>query len=227
MRRITLAVGAALLASALAAAAADVAVGAAPNMPGPACAPARDGTLELSWDNGTRRWSISWYSGAGAWVGNDFDISTISAYRAVAKMRFYTRDGWPNSQWDGFRVGFYSFSAVPGSMLWPTGGGGYFFKPSGLHGHVWVDINIGWTCPAMAFVAAVEQYYNYPNNDPYALDSNTVNMRHSWQYYGGTWSPLTSGSIPDHHNLMLRVVVNNETLAVAPASLGRVKALYH
>ncbi|HUU56647.1 MAG TPA: hypothetical protein VMW93_04840, partial [bacterium] len=34
-------------------------------------------TLELSWDNGTRRWSVAWITGAGAWVGNDFDATTL------------------------------------------------------------------------------------------------------------------------------------------------------
>lgn len=225
MMRRMLALGVAVLASVLAAAAADVVVEGAPGAPGPACEPARDAQVELSWDNGTLSYSIAWYTGAGSWVGNDFNISTISTYRAVEKIRFYTRDNWPNSQWDGFRVAFYNFSAVPGSMLWPTGGGGYFFKPSGLNGHIWVDIKIGWTCPATAFVAAVEQFYNYPNMDPFALDTNLTFLQHTWQYYGGSWSPLNVGTIP-YRNLMLRVVVDNETLAVGPASLGRVKALY-
>ena len=185
----------------------------------------RDGTLELSWDNGTRRWSIAWYTGAGAWVGNDFDLATISGYRAISKIRFYSRSNWPNSQWDGFRLGVFDFrGSVPGSMLWPTGGG-YFFKPSGLSGHVWVEINICWTCPTTAFVAAEEQFYNWPNCDPFALDTNTTFLRHSWEYYGGNWGLLSTAGDP-YRNLMLRVVVDNETLAVSPASLGRVKALY-
>jgi hypothetical protein len=116
--------------------------------------PTYDATMELKWDNGTHRWSIAWYSGAGSCVGNDFNLSTISAYRAVGKVRFYSRDDWPNAQWDGFRVGIYNFSAVPGSLLWPTAGGGYLFKPTGLHGHIWVDIPVGWTCSSTAFASA-------------------------------------------------------------------------
>jgi hypothetical protein len=188
-----------------------------------------DGTLELKWDNGNRRWSWAWYTGAGSWVGNDFNISTLSSYRAIRKTKFYTRDNWPNAVWDGFRVAFYDFpGSVPGSRLWPTSGGGYFFKPSGLHGHVWVEINIGWTCPTTAFVAAQEQLYNYPNCDPYAVDSNTNFMRHSWRYYAGQWSPVEfSPPYHQYRNVMIRVVVDNETLAVKPTSLGRVKALYY
>ena len=188
-----------------------------------------DSTLELKWDNGNRRWSWSWYTGAGYWVGNDFNISTLSGYRAIRKMKFYTRDDWPNRGWDGFRVAFFDFpGSVPGSRLWPTSGSGYFFKPSGLHGHVWVEINICWTCPSTAFVAAVEQFYNHPNSDPYAVDSNTTFLRHSWQYIGSQWRPAEFYYPYDlYRNVMLRVVVDNETVAVAPASLGRVKALYY
>jgi hypothetical protein len=185
-----------------------------------------DDTLELSWDNGTRQWNIAWYTGAGAWVGNDFNLATISAYRNLSKIKFYTRSNWPNAQWDGFRVGVFNFSgSVPGSLMWPAGGG-YFFKPSGLSGHVWVEINVGWTCPVTAFVAAQEQFYNWPNCDPWAVDSNPTFRRHSWQYYGGSWSTISSPNIAPYFNLMLRVVVDNEASAVKPASIGRVKALY-
>lgn len=184
-----------------------------------------DDKYELRWDSGELRTNIAMFTGGGFWVGNDFDISPIPAYRAVEKVRFYTRDDWPNSRWDGFRVGLYNFSSVPGAMLWPTGGGGYFFRPGGLHGHVWVEVPIGWTCPVNKFVAAVEQYYNYPNCDPLAVDDNPTFLRHSWQYYRGSWREIWgSGS---YRNLMLRVVVDNEMVAVTPSSLGRVKALYH
>jgi len=186
----------------------------------------KDASLELSWDNGTRQWNIAWYTGTGAWVGNEFDLGTISTYRAIRKIKFYSRSNWPNAQWDGFHLGVFNFSGgIPGSMLWPTGGGGYFFKPTGLSGHVWVEINIGWTCPAVTFVAAEGQYYNWPNCDPFAVDTNANFSGHSWEYYGGSWSPLSTAADP-YRNLMLRVIVDDETLAVAPASLGRVKALY-
>jgi len=185
-----------------------------------------DDQLELGWDNGTRRSAMGWYTGAGAWAGNDFNLSTLSTYTAVEKVKFYTSDVWPNAGWDGFRVGIYNFSAsVPGSLLWPTAGGGYFFLPAGLHGHVWVEIPIGWTSPSTFLLPAIDQCYNYPNIDPHELDTNQVFRGHSWQYYQGAWSPLegTAG----YRNLMLRVVFDNSTVGVAPASLGRVKALYH
>ncbi len=188
-----------------------------------------DASLELTWDNGTRRWSVGWYTGADAWVGNDFDLSTISGYRAIGKVKFYTRSNWPNSQWDGFRLAFFNFrGSVPGSRLWPTASGGYFFKPSGLQGHVWVECPVGWTCPSTSFVAAEEQFYNWPYCDPWTVDNNPTFRRHSWNYYAGQWGPLSQVNveISPYYNLMLRVVVDDETVGVAPTSLGRVKALY-
>jgi len=67
-----------------------------------------------------------------------------------------------------------------------------------------------------------------PHCDPFALDTNTSFRQHSWQYYEGQWS-LYEGSLSTapYRNIMLRVVVDNSTLAVAPTSLGRVKALYY
>jgi len=190
-------------------------------------------TLELKWDNGTRRWSIAWYTGAGSWVGNDFNVSTFkTSYVKILKFKMYTRDTWPNQVWDGFRIGFYNFGGgVPGSMLWPTGGTGYFFKPSGAGGHVWVECDINWTCPAVKFVACQDQFYNYPNCDPWSVDTNPTFLAHSWQYYGGTWSPLSASStnITPYFNLMLRLWVEpgQEFPGVAPSSIGRVKALYY
>ena len=191
--------------------------------------PVDQSTLELSWDNGTRRWSIAWYTGAGSWAAVDYDVSTLkTSYVKVLKFKMYTRDTWPNQVWDGFRIGFYNFGGgVPGSMLWPTGGGGYFFKPSGLNGHVWVECNVNWTCPSVKFVAAEDQFYNYPNCDPFSLDTNTTNVGHSWEYYGGSWSP--NQGYEGYYNVMIRVWVETgqEFPGFAPSSIGRVKALYY
>jgi hypothetical protein len=190
-------------------------------------------TLELKWDNGTRRWSVAWYTGAGAWVGNDFNVSTLkTSYVKILKFKMYTRDNWPNQSWDGFRIGFYNFGGgVPGSMLWPTSGTGYFFKPSGAGGHVWVETDINWTCPSTRFVACEEQFYNWPNCDPWGVDNNPTFLAHSWNYYGGTWGPLSTASIDiaPYYNLMVRIWVETgvEFPGVAPSSIGRVKALYY
>lgn len=196
-----------------------------PPVPTVSAAPAdgSDTALELKYDNGTRSYFMSWISGAGAWVGNDFDISAISEYRAIVRVRVYSNPAWPNSRWDGFNVGIYAFAGgQPGSLLW----GPEYFKPTRT-GYGWCNCAVGWTLPAVnkAFVAAFEQFYNYPNNDPYALDTNRTFEGHSWQYYAGIWRQLTGAG--GYRNLLLRVVVNNVTVGLAPTSLGRVKALYY
>ena len=201
--------------------AADMVVERAPYAEPTAASPTYDGTLELKWDNGTQGWSIAFYTGAGTWVGNDFDISTISDYRTVESMRVFSGPSWPNGRWDGFRLGIYSFTSVPGSLLW---GPKYVIGTTSSNG--WNNFSVTWTLPAShtAFVAAIEQYYAYPNMDPHVVDNNRTFLRHSWLYYGGSWGPLSNSTV--YFNLMLRVIVNNDTAAVTPTSVGRVKALY-
>jgi len=190
-----------------------------------------DATTELKWDNGQRRWSIVWLPGyQDTWAGNDFDVSTLKWARAVIlKFKFYTRGAWPNGRWDGVRLGFYNFAGgVPGSMLWPTGGGGYFFRPSGsIQSHIWVECDINWTCPTTKFVAAEEQYYAYPDCDPFSLDNNATFMRHSWKRSSGTWNPYGESTTDPYRNVMIRVVVDEDPAGVTPTSVGRVKALYY
>ena len=115
----------------------------------------------------------------------------------------------------------------PGERLWPQTGTGYFFKPTGPRGEYWVDIPITWTTSHLSFVAAVEQVYDQPRCDPFAVDSNPTFLRHSWSYYDASWQRLETISDP-YFNMMLRVVVEDRGSfpAVAPTSFGRVKALY-
>lgn len=117
--------------------AADVAVDGGGNYAGPSLtepAPYSPATMELKWDNGQRRWSVVWLGEGGStvWVANDFDASTLkTSYANILKYKYYTRGDWPNEGWDGMRFAFYSFKGgVPGSMLWPTSGNPYFFRPS-------------------------------------------------------------------------------------------------
>jgi hypothetical protein len=217
--------------------AADVAVDGGANSAAPAYAastPYDQATMELKWDNGLRRWSVAWYTGAGSWVANDFNVSTLKTkYAKILKYKYYTRGAWPNEGWDGMRFAFYNFvGGVPASMLWPTGGSPYFFKPSaGIQGHIWVEFDINWTCPSPKFVAAQEQFYNNPNCDPFSVDNNTIFMGHSWKYYEATWAlyESTSPGFGPYRNLMIRVWVEPgiEFPGVAPSSIGRVKALYY
>ena len=105
----------------------------------------------------------------------------------------------------------------PGARIW----GPRFVKGSG-RGYPWCDFGVNWSLPKgiRKFVAAVGQCYNYPNVDPYCLDTGPP-QRRGWTYDLGTWQRLESES-----NLMLRVVMQGD-IGVAPTSLGRVKALYY
>jgi hypothetical protein len=205
---------------------ADVVVEPAP--PGAAypLPPVYDGERELKWDSGTVMWWMCWPTGLNLWWGNDFDVSTIRKYKGVKTIRVMTRLDWPNEAWDGFRVGIFAFNRVPGSLMWPTAGGGYFFKPKGETG--WKDVPVSWALPrgVTAFLAAANQYYDYPNVDPWAIDDNPAFKGHSWQYLDGKWEPFYWSGIRPYQNLMLRVVVADD-VAVTPTSIGRVKALYY
>lgn len=181
-------------------------------------APATPETHELKWDSGNRGISLYWYTGAGSWVGNDFDISTIATYNTIRYIRMFTTGSY------GMRYGIFGFGAIPGSLLW----GPYFYRPTTGSGWRWVDVPVNWTLPPATrkFVAAAEQYYNYPYCDGFALDNNPTFMWHSWQYYQGAWSPMEGYPSYPYRNLMLRVVVAADNADVAPMSFGRVKALY-
>ncbi|UCH78728.1 MAG: hypothetical protein JSU81_01900 [Candidatus Coatesbacteria bacterium] len=187
-------------------------------------------TLELSWDNGTRKYFFAWDNPrAYEWRGgNDFDTSTLkTSHVKILKLKTLTSNVWPNEEWDGFRIFIFDFRrGMPGERLWPMWEAGYFFKPSGLSGHVWVECPVNWTCPTLSFVAARDQGYNYPNCDPLSVDSNPTYRVHSWMYVYGNWSGFSETS---YKNLMIRVWVETgySFPGVAPTSLGRVKALYY
>jgi hypothetical protein len=236
MREFVVAVTTALIASGTAWAA-DVAVDGGDNYTAPhlaAPAPYNPATMELTWDNGQRRWSVCWPEGSpNSWVGNDFDASTLkTTYAKILKYKYYTRGAWPNQTWEGMRFAFYSFKGgVPGSMLWPTSGTPHFFKPNaGIDSHIWVEFDVDWICPSVKFVAAQEQFYDYPYCDPFSLDNNTDFVGHTWAYLQGQWQPFPEYSnLTPYRNAMVRVIVEpGQTFpGVAPSSIGRVKALYY
>jgi hypothetical protein len=206
---------------------ADVVVEGASRGPDIPPSPAYDATLELRWDNGFGSW---WYcsdTGADYWIGNDFDISTIKTFGTIKAIKVQLRYDWPNAGWDGVRAGIFAFDRVPGSMMWPTAGGPYFFKPTGQN--AWKEIPVAWVLPSgvRSFVAAVEQYYDYPNCDPVFIDSRPTFLGHTWHHMAGKWELFSCRPIAPYRNLMLRVFVANESFNVAPTSVGRVKALYY
>jgi hypothetical protein len=220
---------AALLSAAVAGAwSADYAADGAPSyFNGAPASPAAsaDGTLELKWDSGFGRWWLIWYTGADTWIGNDFDVGTVSTYAAVEAIKTYVRYDWPSIGWEGFRLGIFAYEGgVPGSLLW----GPKYFLPTGVTGSKECPVN--WTLPpgVYEFIAAHEQFYNWPPyGDAFCIDNNPTFMGHSWSYSNGVWEPFKSERILPYRNLMIRVVMSDETVNVSPTSVGRVKALYY
>ena len=187
-----------------------------------------DGTRELKWDSGIGKWIVVWYTGKDSWIGNDFDISTVETYSDIKTYRTQSHL-WPNGRWDGFRIGIYAMAGgVPGSMMWPTSGNPKFVMPTGTW-YGWKDFDVNWVLPgAKEFLAAQEQFYDFPSpgGDPFLIDDNPTFLGHSWMCDGAGWRPFEHQVTTPYRNLMIRVIVE-ETLAIAPTSLGRVKALYY
>ncbi|NIT36078.1 MAG: hypothetical protein GTN49_06215 [candidate division Zixibacteria bacterium] len=188
------------------------------------------GFHELKYDNGVRALQLAWYTGSGRWVGNDFDISTLKTkHNVIREMKFFTSPYWPDNKFDGFRLAVFDCSSgLPGARLWPEGQEGRYVKPAGREGFkkFWVNYYL----KTRKFVAAVEQYYDYPDCDPYFCDSNPTFLVHSWQKEPAKpWQPLSGLQPHPYRNLMLRVIVHigYSEIGVTPTSLGRVKALYY
>jgi hypothetical protein len=186
---------------------------------------------ELKWDNDRKSYSLCWYEGRNHWLAVDFDASEISAMPVITKIRFYTRDDWPNEGYDGFYVAIFSWvDEGPGTIIWPEDGDEYFFEPAGLpHGDVWADLQVNWMCPDYRFVVAVNQYYDEPDCDPLALDDNPKPSGHSWMYVNNAWSKFDPSSLNiDYANLKIRAVVQDSGVehSMTPASIGRIKTLY-
>jgi len=179
---------------------------------------------ELKWDDGTVAWQFGFMpGGSDYWCGNDFDVATLGASRVVSLRPSAARGD--NGQWDGFRVALFSFGEVPGSILWPPSGVPKSVEPASGNSWTWVDVGVGWTLPGgvNSFLAAHECFYTYPDNDFYCLDGDGGFAGHSWEKLPGySWTLMGNLGMG---NLMLRAVVSDE-VAVTPASLGRVKALY-
>jgi len=174
---------------------------------------AGDGSVWLLWDNGTPNNINVTLPG---WVGYEFDVSTLENYNYVRKFRMYMR-AWPNSRWDGGRIGIYSFSGgLPGALLW----GPKFVMPTQ---EGWNNFRVDYFLGSRTkFLACWDQLYNYPDCDTLCFDTGP-SRRGKWIYSGGLWGPY----IGVNANLMLRVQVDDEhNPGVAPASVGRVKALF-
>jgi hypothetical protein len=180
---------------------------------------------ELKYDNG-QNWGGLYVANQGPdeWMAYDFSPAGVSA-NEVLTIRAAAAQG-PNLKWDGFRVALFTFDNVPGTMLWPTSGTPYYVLPSSSSSWTWVDIPVNYYLPSGVtnFAVAQEQYYYYPNNDPYCLDTSPRNTLHWWEKTPG--QPWEHMFWTFTGTLMLRAVVEGTLTGVQPLSFGRVKALF-
>jgi hypothetical protein len=111
--------------------------------------------------------------------------------------------------------------------VWPGNGIPQFVIPEGgPEGggyYNWYEFPVGWPPSDMRrFAAGQEQFFDWPECDPFCFDDGGASgvETHTWFGYDGVWSKAE-----EPNNLMLRVVAGYYG-AVAPTSLGRIKALY-
>lgn len=182
---------------------------------------------ELQWDNGVFRLGYHFRDGKDTWAGIDFDTSTLKTTKWRLK-RVRANLGWTtNERWDGMRLAIFDMAGgKPGKIIWPTSGTPKFVMPYGTPSPIctWCEFPVGYDLPEPEFVVALEQYYDHPNCDSYGVGHGRgFAEKHTWFKYWNTDWKITPIGI-----WMFRAVVEGPTnIVVAPASLGRVKALYY
>jgi hypothetical protein len=121
-------------------------------------------------------------------------------------------------------VAIFDFAArVPGEIVWPRSGTPEFVIPKDFTGSQWCEFRALWTPGSSPrFVAGQEQFLDGPACNAFCFDDGGTagDESHTWSGYDGVWSKYE-----EPNNLMLRVV-GGYGGAVAPTSLGRIKALY-
>ncbi len=141
----------------------------------------------------------------------------------VKSLRIYCSQDQPSGKFDGFRIAIFDFSAsVPGEILWPENGQPKLVIPEGDGNSGWYEFPVAWPPrDKREFLVGQEQFFDWPECDPFCFDDNdSANEKHTWLNCDGVWSRTVAPN-----NLMLRLVAGYYG-AVAPTSLGRIKALY-
>lgn len=182
----------------------------------------------LGYDSGIVGYSICWYEGDDHWVANDFTLG--DGGREVFSMLIATRKDWPDYGFDGFYVAIFGdMDGLPGAMVWPETGPKYVSgdEIEGTFDGIWVEVGVEADIEQNRIYAAMEQYYNYPNSDPYCVDNNPVDREHSWEKAGSIWERMDTGDLGaiTNNNLMLRLSVESKKSLIT-SSLGSIKAMY-
>jgi hypothetical protein len=192
--------------------------------------PARKGQVELKYDSGIPYVIVAFNNGADMWVGNDFNTSDHSSgYPRIDSIRWYCYDAWPPPPgFDGSYLAIYNFTnGAPGSMIWPTDSNPMWIVPSD---NGFQDFTVDWRTTTHTFVAANNQYNDFPYCDPFLTDDNLVDQNHSWVASGSTWQRFKDNdalqeTTGGYNNLMMRVIITPSS-EIESDSLGGIKAMY-
>jgi hypothetical protein len=181
----------------------------------------------LRWDNDI--WRLNLHSGKGenTWSGIDFDTSSLDSATTwrLATVRANLSIG-SNERWDGMRLAVFDMAGgKPGEIIWPENGTPKYVVGYGTvnrYSTAWCEFPVRFDLPESKFVVALEQYYDHPLCDSYAVGFGHGGAEwHAWRnYWNAGWE--RTGLI-----WMIRAVVRSTNNAVEPTSIGRVKALYH
>lgn len=111
---------------------------------------------------------------------------------------------------------------MPGKILWPENGQPKLVIPEGDGNSRWYEFPVEWPPgEKRKFLVGQEQFFDWPDCDLFCFDDDDMAIQnHTWLNYDGVWSRTVAPN-----NLMLRLVAGFYG-AVAPTSLGRIKALY-
>ncbi len=173
---------------------------------------------ELSHDNGNITNAWAYYTGAGSYVGDQYD--TPSDWSYLTGIKYYVWTGWPDSTFQGFTVACWKMeSGTPGAVIWPTDGNPKYNPNTGGN---WITqpvdplIYLQDAAPN-GFLVGISQLYNIPVCDAFSVD-DTGPGPYDWTYYSGAWGAAAYGKGSAR--------ALGYWTPVEPTSLGSLRALY-
>lgn len=192
--------------------------------------PLSPGQIEISYDSGIPYVIVAFQNGVDMWVGNDFDTSGYgTGYPRIDSIRWYCYDAWPPpAGFDGSYLAIYDYvSGTPADIIWPIDGNPMWVVPSD---NGFRDFTVDWQTTTHTFVAANNQYNDYPNCDPFLTDDNLTDQNHSWVASGSNWQRFKDNAnlqetTGGYNNLMLRMLITPSS-EIESNSLGNIKAMY-
>ena len=178
--------------------------------------------IELSNDNGYITVAYVFAGGTGSRMACKYEKPMGSPWYLTG-IKYYTKQGWPNSAYEGFGVACWQFAgSTPGSIIWPAAGS-FIYNPN--TGGGWIRQNVVpafnmANCPSASFLVGIAQFYDYPVCDSFGYD-NTFADAQDWANPAGTgWgqAPFGKGTA--------RAIMTQSTVGTETPTLGVIRALY-